>query len=227
MQNKRLDDTELYESTYGYKERNSNFRFYIVLLALVAVFFCFRIYFTNAFGGVVVDGPSMNVTLYDGEQLLMRYTNARTKADYGDVIIVDVRNYDEFSSKSDPDFLIKRLIAKEHDNVKCVDGQVYIQYGGTGDFIPLDEPYAYYSGNKANYDFDVYEVGEGEVFFLGDNRQNSCDSRYNTGGGSRLDDKLYKEEDIYGVVPQWAITHQKLLAFFFFPSTALKGGNGD
>lgn len=223
MLDKHLKDTELYESHYGFKERNSNFRFYIVLLAVFFVFISFRIYFTSAFGGVIVDGPSMNVTLYDGEQLLMHYTDENTKADYGDVIVIDVRHYEEFGDEGDPDFLIKRLIAKEHDNVKCEDGQIYIQYGGVGDFIPLDEPYAYYSGDKASYDFDVYEVGEGEVFFLGDNRRNSCDSRYNQAGGSRLPDRLYKEEDIYGIVPQWAITHQKILALFFFPPKALSG----
>ena len=56
----------------------------------------------------------------------------------------------------------------------------------------------------------------GEIFFLGDNRLNSCDSRYQEYGGSHLKDKLYKATDVYGVVPEWALEHQEILAKIFF-----------
>ncbi|MBQ7924113.1 MAG: signal peptidase I [Clostridia bacterium] len=221
MTEKSLKDTELYEERFGFKERNSAFRYYIVLLALFLLIFGVRIYFTTAFGGVVVDGASMKQTLQDGQRLLMRPTDERHEADYGDVIVVYVGDYPEFQGASQPDYLIKRLIAKEGDKVYCVAGQVYVQYGGEGEFIPLDEPYAYYAYGKANYHFQEYEVGEGEVFFLGDNRQNSMDSRYPT--YSKLKNRLYKEEDICGVVPDWAIKYDGILEFFFFPSESFSG----
>ena len=55
----------------------------------------------------------------------------------------------------------------------------------------------YYS-NKAAYDFAEYTVGKDEIFFLGDNRCNSLDSRYQE-GFSALSDRLYKEEDVFAI----------------------------
>ncbi|MBE7084735.1 MAG: signal peptidase I [Clostridiales bacterium] len=227
MLEKNLKDTQLYEEKFGFKERNSTFRFYIVLLSLLLLIFGLRIYFTTAFNGVVVDGKSMSPTLMDEQHLLMRPVNEKRKADYGDIIVVYVGDYPEFQGATQPDFLIKRLIAKEGDAVKCIDGQVYVRYKGQEEFTPLNEPYANYIYGKNSYDFTTYEVGEGEIFFLGDNRQRSMDSRYkenppNQKLYSKLD-RLYKEEDIYGIVPDWAVRYDGILKFFFFPSEAFSG----
>lgn len=218
MADKSLKNTSLYEERFGFKERNSVFRYLALLLALFLLFFGVRIYFTKTFGGVVVDGESMKNTLQDGQRLLMRPTDDKHKADYGDVIVVYVGAYAEYQGASDPDFLIKRLIAKAGDKVYCKEGQVYVQYGGEGEYVALNEPYARYIYGRGNYNFAEYEVKEGEVFFLGDNRQNSMDSRYGQPNGSRLKDRLYKEEDVFAVVPDWAIKYDDVLNFFFFPS---------
>ena len=213
MAKHKFTDSELYESRFGFREANSSFCFYAVLLAILFFFIGFRVYFENTFGGVVVDGPSMKNTLQSGDELLMRYLKDGEKASRGDVIIVDVRKYRQDSTTQ---FLIKRLIATEGDKVYCTDGQVYVQYQGESEFVALDEPYARYVDAQA-YDFDVYTVGEGEIFFLGDNRNYSCDSRYyDYPSGSNLFNSLYKEEDIYGVVPAWAIEKKDALSFLFF-----------
>ncbi len=216
---KDLRDTELYESCFHEKERRSFFRYCVLLLALFLLIFGVRIYFTTTFGGVVVDGASMNNTLVDGQRLLMRPVDKDHKADYGDIIVVYVGDYEEFSADGDPDYLIKRLIAKEGDRVYCSKGEVFVQYGGKGEYKKLYEPYAYYAKGKENYSFSTYTVGEGEVFFLGDNRQNSLDSRYPD--HSQLKNRLYKEEDIYGVVPEWAVKYADVLRIFFFPSETI------
>lgn len=209
-------DTQLYEERFGFKERNSSFWFYVVLLALLLIFTTIVGYFSICFYGVTVSGDSMRQTLYSGENLLMRYTDDFYKADYGDIIIVSVEKYDEFAG-TDTQFLIKRLIAKEGDKVRCSNGQVEVWYEGDETWTSLYEPYAYYPNElaKYTYSFSEYTVGEDEIFFLGDNRTNSLDSRYKEPYGSRLD-CLYKEEDIYGVVPQWAVKHQKVLNVLFF-----------
>ena len=68
--------------------------------------------------------------------------------------------------------------------------------------------------------FDIQEVNSSfakaslKVMYVGDNRNNSMDSRYKE-GGSRLS-CLYKEEDIVGIVPKWAIKYQNVLAKIFF-----------
>ena len=218
-----LKNSQLYEAQFGFKERNSTFRFYLVLLTLLLCFITVLAYFTTNFYGVTVSGGSMNNTLVSGENLLMRYVDKHYTADYGDIIIVKVDEYTEFNGTG-TQFLIKRLIAKEGDKVRCSAGVVEVWYEGADDWTALDEPYAYYSRSKTDYNFGEYTVGAGEIFFLGDNRFHSVDSRYNE-GWSRLTNRLYKEEDIYGVVPDWAIRHQKILEFLFFRNSVETGND--
>ena len=214
MQKENLRKSELYERALYGKERSSPV-FYCVLALILLCALLFRTYWTDHFGCVRVDGPSMENTFVDGETLLLRYgTNAKR----GDVIVVDVREYkDENSPKfdkvvngfGDTDFLIKRLIAVEGDSVKCEGGVVYVRYAGTQEYVALKEDYI---KNGSNSDFGEYFVEEGEIFFLGDNRVISLDSRYNEHSTPHIMD-LYRVEDIYGVVPEWAIEHRKLLRF--------------
>ena len=215
---KDLKNSELYQAPLGI-ERENGYGAYLFFALLILLALFFRVWWTSNYGGVVVDGSSMYKTLSNGEKLLMRYVDDVETVERGDVIVVYVGDYEECSGVAGG-YLIKRLIAIEGDKVKCTDGQISICYAGTTEYVLLDEPYAYYI-NKDVYDFKDYEyvVGEGEIFFLGDNRNNSCDSRYAEFGGSHLEGKLYKATDIYGVVPDWAIEHSDTLAKIFFRTT--------
>lgn len=179
--------------------------FYVVIAVLFVFILCFRTWWTSHYGAVEVVGNSMQQTLKSGDELYLRFVDDKHKAQRGDIIVVYVGDYEECSSMRDQ-YVIKRLIAIEGDKVRCTDGQVEICYAGTQTFEPLQEPYAYYGNYASSYDFAEYTVGENEIFFLGDNRSHegsSVDSRYQE-GKSHLT-HLYKEKDIYGVVPNWAL----------------------
>ena len=218
MKNKSLQKGELYENRFGFSERNSNFFFLLALLVIVCSFFLARNHFANNYGGIIVSGSSMERTLQSGDKLFMRYSDEETQADYGDVIVVYVGDYEECSGV-EGGYLIKRLIAKANDKVKCENGQIYIWYDGATGWARLEEEYAYYGKGdsyKGYYDFAEYTVGVDEVFFLGDNRSSagsSVDSRY-AEGKSHLKDSLYKETDIVGYVPNWSLNNKWLGAIF-------------
>ena len=158
----------------------------VVLVILVAVTL-FNLWFVNNFFVVQVDGDSMNDTFLSGELLYTRKGNEEARR--GEVVIIDVKNYNGFSAKTER--IIKRLIAVEGDSIKCEGGVVYLKKAG-GEYEPLDEPYA----KGQTDDFEEIAVGEGQIFFLGDNRKRSTDSRKVGCLGF---------DDIIGVVPDWAI----------------------
>lgn len=227
--NKDLRHSELYEQSFGEEESKSSYWFYAIILLLIAAVLFFRMYWVDNFGGVIVDGRSMERTLFDGDKLLMRYVEDGKGLERGDVIVVGVSDYEECAGVNGG-FLIKRLIAVEGDKVKCVDGQIYLWKAGDDGYEALEENYnvwyddlivqkdgngGFVTGAKA-YDFGEYVVGEGEIFFLGDNRHHSCDSRYNQVAGSHLSGKLYKATDVFGVVPEWAIRYSDTLEKIFF-----------
>ena len=86
------------------------------------------------------------------------------------------------------------------------DGVVYRKKAGETAFTALDEPYAYYSRDKKDMNMPVVIVKEGCIFFLGDNR---CDSRDSRQIGAK------SVNDVLGVVPDWVIENRKSITSYY------------
>ncbi len=78
---------------------------------------------------------------------------------------------------------VKRVIAVGGQTVECCDPKGRVIVEGR----PLDEPYVYWKDGKPNgkQRFDPVVVPEGTIWVMGDNRNNSRDSRFQGGGGIR------------------------------------------
>jgi signal peptidase I len=87
-------------------------------------------------------------------------------------------------AKPDEYDLVKRVIAVGGQTVSCCDSQNRILVDGK----PLDEPYIYWEpdrgGPAQQLRFAPVTIPKGDLWVMGDNRNNSDDSRYQNGGGS-------------------------------------------
>lgn len=126
-----------------------------------------------------VIGESMMPTLYDGDRLIIDKMSYRfNEVERFDVVV--------FPYKKNPSLnYIKRVIGLPGDTIDIAEGRVLVNGQ------PVD----------AQYGFDVIEdygdnlpivVPEGEFFVMGDNRNNSSDSRYIDVGTIRKEDLLGK-----------------------------------
>ena len=190
------------------KESRAPFIVLCILFALVIVILIFDLLRAQFLLIVEVKGDSMRDTLYGGEMTGGDYAGGDivyavrgNDAERGDIVIIDTSQSAAYDPHGHAVFtaqtIIKRLIAVEGDCVKCENGIVWLKHAG-GEYEALSEPYV----KGVTPDFEEVYVGEGEIFFLGDNRARSADSEDIVNAHYAL----LHMEDIVGVVPAWAVS---------------------
>lgn len=113
----------------------------------------------------VVSGESMYPSLGDGDNLIVEKLSYRFSDPKRFDVIVFPFQYKEET------FYIKRIIGLPGETVQILDGDIYIN-GRV-----LNESYGYGTITNPGFASTAITLGEDEYFVLGDNRNNSADSR--------------------------------------------------
>ena len=113
-----------------------------------------------------VEGQSMAPTLADQDRLIVNKAAYRffEEPQIGDIVML------YYPLNPDKSF-VKRVIAKEGDQVRIVDGRVY------RNDVPINDDYVP-TEFRSHDDWGPEVVPEGQYFVMGDHRNNSSDSRH-------------------------------------------------
>lgn len=120
-----------------------------------------------------IPSESMYPTLKVGDFLILnRLAYTFSSPEVGDVVVF------EYPLEPQKDF-IKRVVGTPGDKVKLVDKVLYVNG------VAIEEPYKQVNGMEpldsvvtAKDNFTEFTVPEGQYFMMGDNRDNSYDSRF-------------------------------------------------
>lgn len=150
------------------KPKSEWFDWIKVLLIAFALAFIVRMFIVSP---IVVDGPSMLPTLHDRDHMIVnKFIYRVSKPKRFDIVI--------FHATVQKDF-IKRIIGLPGEHVMVKDNVLYINGEAVDEPFLDEENVLLYTDdfNLENLPGSYETVPDGYVFVLGDNRNNSTDSR--------------------------------------------------
>jgi signal peptidase I len=167
-----------------------------ILLAAVVISFLIKTFFIRSF---YIPSASMENTLVVNDRVIVSLlTPGLTPLQRGDVVVFqdpggwlgsepqivppstplnDVLAFVGLAAPTDNNHLIKRVIGLPGDHVKCCNALGKVTVNG----VPLNEPYINLPAGVTKsdpYTFSV-TVPKGDIWVMGDNRDESADSAYN------------------------------------------------
>ena len=163
---KLLEMREEEKKPFWTPERKKDAREWVVSIvtALLAVLIIRSFFFTI----IRVDGTSMTDTLQNNDRLFVTVLDMKLHGpDRFDVVIT---HYDDTRKE-----YVKRVIGLPGDTLEVKSGVLYVN--GEAYEEPFLSPDRIVNDSLPQYDFGPIEVPEGSYFVMGDNRDNSRDSR--------------------------------------------------
>jgi signal peptidase I len=191
VESSQQDELSLTDSFESPVRERSLAKLFLELMEIFLIAGALFLAVNTATARVRVESISMEPNLYEGEFVVVNRLAYRwSNPERGDIIVF-------YFPDNPKKRYIKRIIGIEGDFVSVADGQVFVN----GD--PLYEPYLASAPEYAG----EWQVGLDELFVLGDNRNNSNDSK--SWGNLNMDAVIGKAIFIYwppgdlGLIPHY------------------------